>query len=278
MARRLIFTIYHGFALSLLLHSVVATPFVMHVLNRQPDEVEPLVIDVQGIAADDQTEQKAMQETKGEAKQEEPVAKPPPASPQSTPPRLETLPPPEAPPPFPPTADQQLSDEEASPSQMTQQIELPSPRLPELPQPQLPKPVETSPSLTQKTPPTPMTNGGVNNVKGVDEQQNGQTIKSTKVSDANRLKSYAKLMARRVRTHLVYPENAQRAGLHGVATVSFTVLGNGQIRPESLHLVESSGQTKLDDAAIRTIRASTPFLPPPYEMTISIGVAFGRRR
>jgi protein TonB len=44
-----------------------------------------------------------------------------------------------------------------------------------------------------------------------------------------------------------------------------------------LKIVESSGQPKLDASALKTIRASAPFAPPPKEMTVAIAVAFGRK-
>jgi hypothetical protein len=49
-------------------------------------------------------------------------------------------------------------------------------------------------------------------------------------------------------------------------------------RPESLKIVAGSGQAKLDESALKTIRASVPFDPPPREMTVAIAVAFGQKR
>jgi protein TonB len=60
--------------------------------------------------------------------------------------------------------------------------------------------------------------------------------------------------------------------------VSFTILASGQIRPETLKIVTSSGQPRLDGGALKTIRASVPFDPPPKEITIAIAVDFGRKR
>jgi hypothetical protein len=42
-------------------------------------------------------------------------------------------------------------------------------------------------------------------------------------------------------------------------------------------IVDSSGQPKLDAAALKTIRDSAPFAPPPKELTISIAVDFARK-
>jgi protein TonB len=81
-----------------------------------------------------------------------------------------------------------------------------------------------------------------------------------------------------VQAHLVYPDDGRRAGLQGTATVSFAVLRNGQIRPETLKIVTSSGQPRLDASALKTIRASIPFDPAPKEMTVAIAVDFGRKR
>jgi protein TonB len=77
---------------------------------------------------------------------------------------------------------------------------------------------------------------------------------------------------------LVYPDEGRNAGLHGTTTISSTVLDNGQIRPESLKIVASSGQAPLDASALKTIRASIPFAPPPREMTVAIAVSFAHKR
>ncbi len=115
MARKFKFTMYHGVALSLCLHAAVVAPFVVHLLDRQQDEIEPLVIEVQGLVADDQSEEKTLQETKAEAT---PVAKPPPL-------------PPETPPPPPPQAEQPVPEEDPPPDQVAQQIEPPQPVKPQ---------------------------------------------------------------------------------------------------------------------------------------------------
>jgi periplasmic protein TonB len=87
-----------------------------------------------------------------------------------------------------------------------------------------------------------------------------------------------KLLSKKVQANLVYPDEARQAGLHGTATVSFAILRTGQIRPETLKVVVSSGQPKLDESALKTIRASIPFDPAPKEMTVAVAVDFGRKR
>jgi periplasmic protein TonB len=60
--------------------------------------------------------------------------------------------------------------------------------------------------------------------------------------------------------------------------VAFTILKDGNIRPETLKIVESTGQPKLDANAMQTIRASAPFDPPPEPLTIAVIVDFERKR
>ena len=104
-----------------------------------------------------------------------------------------------------------------------------------------------------------------------------QTIKTDPDPEVDRLKDYVKLLTKKVQANLVYPDEGRQAGLQGTATVSFTILGTGQIRPESVKIVASSGRPQLDASALKTIRASVPFDPPPKEMTVAIAVAFGRK-
>ncbi|MGX9428815.1 MULTISPECIES: TonB family protein [Bradyrhizobium] len=76
-----------------------------------------------------------------------------------------------------------------------------------------------------------------------------------------------------MRAHLVNPGGGHASS----ATVTFFILSNGRIRPDSLKIVTNSGQSKVDASALQTIRASAPFDPPPKEMSITIVVDFDRR-
>ena len=231
MRQKLKFTLWHGLAASLAIHSVLGAPFVVHGLERPNDDAPVLVVELQGAVSDSQAVQRVLQQTKGDEKQEQ-------ASPDRPP--------------------DQLAENGDQPP---------------------PEPETTAPSTVKQTeeqPTRPATEGGANNVKGVEEQQTAQTVKQD--DDADRLAEYIKLLSKKVEAHLVYPDEGRKAALQGVATVSFRVLDNGQIRPETLKVVESSGQPKLDASALNTIRASLPFDPPPKEMTIAIGVSYGRKR
>jgi periplasmic protein TonB len=74
-----------------------------------------------------------------------------------------------------------------------------------------------------------------------------------------------------VRANLVQPDTGKRSS----AVVAFTVLADGQIRQESLKVIASSGQSKLDQTAVKTVRTSVPFEPPPKEITVALTVDFG---
>src|SRR5262249_52858368 len=99
-------------------------------------------------------------------------------------------------------------------------------------------------------------------------------------AERERIADYVKLLSKKVKTKLVYPKEGRRAnerrkaGLLATATVAFTILSDGQIRPESLRIVISSGQAVLDTSALAAIRASVPFDPPPKVMTVAIPVDF----
>jgi protein TonB len=234
MSRRLKFTIYHGLFASLALHSALSLPFVVYSLAAPPEEPPTLVIDLQGVVADSQTEQKVVQETKGEAKPDETApAKREEATPTPTPPS------------------------EVKPTEVAADDT-------ELATPPPPQPAPAQPQAETKS-----GSAGAITTPGVQEQQKAQTIK------ADPLKDYFKLLSKKVQANLVYPDEGRRAGLQGTATVSFRILQSGQIRPETLKIVTSSGQPQLDANALKTIRSSAPFDPPPKEITVVIGVRFG---
>jgi periplasmic protein TonB len=244
MAQRPVFTIYRGFAVSLLVHSALGMPFAVLALLPPPSAPTNLVIELKGIVADSQTEQKDRQETKSETRSEEPPAAQPAALPS---------PPPPAEPPAKIAAVEPAAFPEPTP---------PSPPLPALKPSQL---------IAEKTPPV----AGSNNVAGTEERQIAHTIKADPETETERLNNYVRLLAKKIQTNLVYPDDARQGRLQGTATVSFTILPGGGIALDSLRVTASSGQPQLDASALKTVRSSLPFDPPPKQITVAIGVAFG---
>lgn len=236
--RKITFTIYHGLIASLVIHAALAAPFVVPNLMPEPDEPDTLVVELQGVAATSQSEEKVVQETKGEETQD----------------KKETATPQDMPPPQPP------SDEKETPVEKAER-EAPSEAVTTVAQQQ---PVEAKTGQP-----------GANNVLGVTERQQAQTIQTNPVNEAELIRAYVKLLSKKVQANLVYPDDARDARLEGVPVVSFTVLPDGRIRPETLKIRTSSGKPKLDAAALKTVTTSVPFDPPPREITIAIDVVFG---
>lgn len=119
---------------------------------------------------------------------------------------------------------------------------------------------------------------GVENSTGGEERQKAQTIAKPQKTEEDRVTAYVKQLSKRIQTRLVYPSEARAAGLQGSATVSFTISANGQIVPSSLRIVTGSGQPQLDAGALKTVRAASPFAPPPREMNVAVAVGFARKR
>ncbi len=234
------FTIWHGIAASLLLHAAPAASILWSTRAAPADEPPTLVVELQGAIADSQTEQQVQQEIKGAADQDKPA-----------PPQPVQAPPSEA-------AEQHpIDDQDAA----------------------MPPPAP-SPTEQKRAPQADAKSAGTSaeTVAGTEQQQIAQTIQSDPPTEIELLREYVKLLSKKVQAHLVYPDDGRRAGLQGTATVSFAILRNGEIRPETLKIVASSGQSRLDASALKTIRASLPFDPAPKEMTIVIAVEFGRKR
>jgi protein TonB len=239
--RRSRFTIWHGIVVSLLVHAALGAPLVWYTLAAPPDEPPTLVVELQGDIADSQVEQKVQQEIKGATEQEQPA----PAQP--------------APAPAPPseTAERHPPDQ--------QDATLPPPA---------PQPAEQQPEPPAKA---ESAGTGAETAAGAEQRQNALTIQADQPSEIELLREYVKLLSKKVQAHLVYPDDGRRDALQGTATVSFAILRSGQIRSETLKIVSSSGQSRLDASALKTIRASTPFDPAPKEMTVVIAVDFGRK-
>lgn len=134
-----------------------------------------------------------------------------------------------------------------------------------------PEPPPPQGPLTPPTPEIAADNGQVRSAEG----QQAQTIRRNR-DETQRLDAYVKLLSKKIRSNLMYPEDGRRAGLQGRPTVSFTVAPDGTIRPDTLKITESSGQPKLDASALKTIRSVVPFPPPPREIAVTLVVDFGR--
>ncbi|ARN81980.1 hypothetical protein DSM21852_13330 [Methylocystis bryophila] len=116
---------------------------------------------------------------------------------------------------------------------------------------------------------------GALEVAGTDQRQEARRIRPRPESRPDPLREYARLLTKKVMSRLVYPEAGRRAGLRGDAAVMFTILPDGALRLGSLRIVSSSGEAKLDESALQTIRASAPFDPPQREITLKITVKYG---
>jgi periplasmic protein TonB len=239
MKRRIRLTLFHGLLASFVLHSAIATPFVLHGLETPPDDDSSLVIELQAPVAERQVEQQTVMQTKGEAA---PVDTKPPATPEPSPPVEQT-------------EQMPVTNDGTQP-------------------PMTPTPAPVTP--TEASPPVPKANAGdsAQSSKGAAQQQQDA---STIVSERVLLELYVKTLAKNVQNNVAYPDEARREGLHGTAEVSFTIMADGLIRADTLKIIDSSGQPKLDAAALKTIRESAPFPPPPKELTISIALDFARK-
>lgn len=80
---------------------------------------------------------------------------------------------------------------------------------------------------------------------------------------------------RRIRDRLVYPAPARKAGIQGTANVSFTIHEDGRV--SAVTVLKSSGHSILDEAAMETIYAASPFPKPPAPARIAIPIAFRLR-
>jgi periplasmic protein TonB len=101
MKKRFRLTLMQACAVSFLVHSAIAIPFVAPRFARAPEEPPTLVIDLEGLVSDDQEETKVLEQIKGVvAQQTQQTAPPPPNQPPPLPPEpepeLSKEPPPDA--------------------------------------------------------------------------------------------------------------------------------------------------------------------------------------
>lgn len=93
-------------------------------------------------------------------------------------------------------------------------------------------------------------------------------------NEADLITAYVSALARRVNSHLIYPNEVKKKRLEGVTQVAFVVTASGEIQPGSLQIKRSSGSAVLDGNAEKTILSLAPFQKPPHEMAISLEIEF----
>ena len=131
-----------------------------------------------------------------------------------------------------------------------------------------PNPVETGASQAASVY-VPSVAGGA----GGRQDQRQQTIKAGD-QNGDKINAYGARLSRRIMANLVYPEEVRKHGIEGVSRIMFTVMESGDIKTGSLRVQRSSGYPGLDESALKSALASSPFEERPKEMTISIAVSF----
>ncbi len=100
------------------------------------------------------------------------------------------------------------------------------------------------------------------------------------VVDVQATQHYLAALAARIDRSKFYPRAARRLGEEGMAVVGFVIRRNGELT--DIHIVESSGHQRLDEAALKTLRRVTPFRRIPEAIDrerwpITVPIAFSLR-
>lgn len=109
------------------------------------------------------------------------------------------------------------------------------------------------------------------------EQTTASSIGSREAAgqSADYIKRNYNYLQRRIRDKLVYPPPARKAGIQGVTEVTFTIHEDGKV--SGITIRKSSGHEILDNAAVQTIIAASPFPKPPAPARIAIPISFKLR-
>jgi protein TonB len=91
---------------------------------------------------------------------------------------------------------------------------------------------------------------------------------------------YLAALAAQINRRKFYPRASRRLGEEGQVVVHFVIQRNGELT--DLRVTESSGSSRLDEAALKTVRRVTPFKPIPAGLAteqwpISVPISFSLR-
>lgn len=240
MANDAQFSIYHGFAGSLAVHSL-ALLILWSAVGYSPADVDDtLVVEFNGVDSDVQAEEKHKRQNSGaggaveaqNAKQEKKEEK----------------------------AEKEVPDDEGLPERIKDAVS-----------DAMKKEAEAAAKATASA------QQAGRDVEGIEKEQHAQIIQRRSDDEMNVLKAYIRNLSKKIQTKLLYPKEARHSGLQGVTTVSFRIAGDGTMHPDSLKIVASSGRVELDISALDTVRACAPFAAPPRDVTVTMAVTYARK-
>ncbi len=94
------------------------------------------------------------------------------------------------------------------------------------------------------------------------------TLENPKISfaqsDTKALSKFLETIRKKIESNKKYPIFAMNAGIEGRCGIILTILSNGKL--ENAEIDDSSGNEILDNAALESVRNSTPFPPIPPEV------------
>jgi protein TonB len=89
------------------------------------------------------------------------------------------------------------------------------------------------------------------------------------------LKNNYEYIQRHIRSKLIYPPEARRAGVQGIAELSFVIHTDGHV--SDVRITAGSGSETLDASAVEAIYSAAPFRPPPNQARLVMPVTFRLR-
>jgi protein TonB len=113
---------------------------------------------------------------------------------------------------------------------------------------------------------------GVANAAPVITRSAAETAVKNSAGTEVYIKSNYNYIQRRIRDKLVYPPQARRAGIEGKTELIFTIYENGKAGGITVRV--SSGDERLDRAAVEAVNAASPFPRPPAEARLRLPVVF----
>ncbi len=236
MVRTVTITLYHWLAVSLLIHAGIVIPFVLGIPHGPHHKGHHrLTVELYGMIADRQQEEKKG----GTPKKQVPVR---PREVKKTTPKQ--------------TVEKEKTPVTESPVVSEEKTETGKDDESET----------TGPEVRIASSP------GTSGVGGEGMSQRQLSIGYARESD--RTKAYLSRLAKRLHSHLVYPEETRKSGVEGVAWIAFVITESGTIKGNSVRIVKSSGYAALDANAVESALSSAPFERPPKELNVSIGVEF----
>ncbi len=93
--------------------------------------------------------------------------------------------------------------------------------------------------------------------------------------EASEMDIFKSIVRKKISSKIKYPENFRRRGIEGTIRIKFEIVAGGML--DNIEILESSGNSDIDSAALEALKSAQPFVPFPCKVKQNIAFSIPLR-